>query len=199
MKKFKMFLNLDKEEKWINEMLKKGFLLNGYFLNYRFEKTEETSGVIKSDFRTFSKKSDYEDYKLMFEDSGWKYLAGSQSNGTHFFLKRDAEYTEDIFSDDESKYMREKRYMQFWFFMTLFFSVIVHPIEKIGWLLDPKSMYLTPGLWEKTGGEFWSAFWFETPFVVLRMIIPGLFVLMLFFMIYSSYLVSKRKYKKSAL
>lgn len=28
--------------------------------------------------------------------------------------------------------------------------------------------YLTPGLWERTGVDFWGGFLFETPFVVLR-------------------------------
>jgi len=35
-------------------------------------------------------------------------------------------------------------------------------------IINPKSWYYTPGLWEKTGIGFWLGFLFETPFVFLR-------------------------------
>ncbi|HYK74826.1 MAG TPA: hypothetical protein VEV44_17155 [Pseudoneobacillus sp.] len=34
--------------------------------------------------------------------------------------------------------------------------------------IDPKLLYYTPGLWEKSGTSFWSAFLFETPFALMR-------------------------------
>ncbi|WP_461615658.1 hypothetical protein [Clostridium sp. Marseille-QA1073] len=30
--------------------------------------------------------------------------------------------------------------------------------------------FLTPGLWEREGAEFWKAFWFEFPFMLMRVL-----------------------------
>ena len=35
-------------------------------------------------------------------------------------------------------------------------------------LLNMKAQYLTPGLWQMEGIEFWSALIFETPFALIR-------------------------------
>src|SRR5690625_6178717 len=37
--------------------------------------------------------------------------------------------------------------------------------------VNPKALYLTQDLWDKTGSDFWSAFLFETPFALMRGII----------------------------
>lgn len=34
--------------------------------------------------------------------------------------------------------------------------------------INPKELYLTPGLWDKTGISFWFSFLFETPFALMR-------------------------------
>ena len=54
MKKWKFFLDLDKEEKWLNEMTKQGWLLTRKGLKYTFERGEEK--LIKIDYRTFKSK-----------------------------------------------------------------------------------------------------------------------------------------------
>jgi len=33
---------------------------------------------------------------------------------------------------------------------------------------NPRGLYLTPGLWEMSGLQFWRSFIFETPFVLMR-------------------------------
>lgn len=35
-------------------------------------------------------------------------------------------------------------------------------------IINPKTLYFTPGLWDLTGLEFWRAFLFETPFALGR-------------------------------
>ena len=37
-------------------------------------------------------------------------------------------------------------------------------------VFNPQSWYLTPGLWQMRGQQFWQAFWFETPWALLRVI-----------------------------
>ena len=42
--------------------------------------------------------------------------------------------------------------------------------DSIQWdsFLNPKALYLTPGLWEMSGLAFWRHFLFETPFALMR-------------------------------
>ncbi|WP_343749096.1 hypothetical protein [Metaclostridioides mangenotii] len=58
-----------------------------------------------------------------------------------------------------------------------------------------KYLYLTPGLWERVGDEFWSVFWFETPWAIIRGIFDLFFPTAIIFFIILSIKV-KRKYKK---
>ncbi len=63
-------------------------------------------------------------------------------------------------------------------------------------LWNPKLLYLTPGIWEKSGLDFWGAFLFETPFAFFRgvtwLLFPALIVL---FLIFSS--KAEQRYRKS--
>lgn len=196
MKKFKFFMNLEKEEKWLNEMLQEGYLLKSNIINYVFEKTNQTDQIIRLDFRTFKKESDFVDYKLMFEDSGWKHLAGSKWSGMQYFLKTEKADSDDIFSDNHSKLQLLKRYAYFWLIYSIFLMIIYGPITQSGNGFHPKSFYLTPGLWEKTGSEFWKAFWFETPFAVMRGIGGyGIMILIIVYVLYT-YKLAKTVLKK---
>lgn len=51
--------------------------------------------------------------------------------------------------------------------------------------INPKHLFLTPGLWDKTGTAFWFAFLFETPFALMRgflwLFIPLTMITCLFF------------------
>src|SRR5699024_6085890 len=50
--------------------------------------------------------------------------------------------------------------------------------------VNPKALYLTQDLWDKTGSDFWSAFLFETPFALMRGIIWLFILLMIIFYLY---------------
>lgn len=39
---------------------------------------------------------------------------------------------------------------------------------NINLILNPKLLYYTPGLWERTGEAFWGGLLFETPFALGR-------------------------------
>ena len=64
--------------------------------------------------------------------------------------------------------------------------------------INPKELYLTPGLWDLEGISFWFYFLFETPFALLRGFawssIPLMIILYLFFGYRSNklYLQSKK-------
>ena len=190
MKKWKFFLDLDKEEKWLNEMAKQGWILARKSLRYKFERGEEK--LIKIDYRTFKSKKDLEDYLLLFEDSGWTHLAGDKSSGRQYFMKEDSNANDDIFSDQRSKAERYKRMADGWLNLAISYipiavTLYLMKFADFGSILNPKSLYLTPGLWELTGLSFWKAFLFETPFALGRgfawSIFPVLIILYIIFAI----------------
>ena len=53
MRKYKYFINFDKEEKWLMDMAKQGYLLEGRSSGYRFRTIEPEETIIKIDFRKF--------------------------------------------------------------------------------------------------------------------------------------------------
>lgn len=85
-------------------------------------------------------------------------------------------------------------YSYFGLFLTLFFIHYQVGLQNGYTLWNPKSWYLTPGLWERTGTSFWFGFLFETPFALFRSgIIP------LFFLAWSIYFLHiAEKGKKEA-
>lgn len=201
MRKFKFFIDFDKEEKWLEEMAKEGYQLKGTFLGYKFEKGEPEETTIRIDFRKFKKKEDFDDYKALFEDSGWEHLVGSKSSGIQYFKKVREDADDDIFSDTDSKAARYKRYANMCFESALSylpFLMVFYLTNIINFraFVNPKELYFTPGLWEKTGASFWAAFLFETPFALIRglawAIIPVTILLYLFFGIQSKRLYMQK-------
>ncbi|MBD1371886.1 DUF2812 domain-containing protein [Hazenella sp. IB182357] len=169
MKKFRFFLDIDKEEKWLNTMAKQGYIFIGKLVRYHFRPAQTETSTIKIDYRSFKNQVDYQDYRTLFEDSGWKHIAGSKNSGVQYFERIDENASKDIFSDISSKAGRYKRLSEMYLTLALplTFALILSPV-KFSTLLHPMSWYLTPGLWEKAGISFWWSFLFETPFVLLR-------------------------------
>lgn len=202
MRKFKFFINYDKEEKWLNEMLKKGYELEDVSFGYKFRFTKPQDNRIRIDYRTFKKKEDFIDYCSLFEDSGWNHIAGTKSCGTQYFKKIDENSEEDIFSDDISKAGRYKRLSDMWMtlavsYFPIFVALVSMKCIDINAMLNPKLLYYTPGLWEMSGTSFWRHFLFETPFAVLRgfiwIAIPIALVLYLCFSLKAKMLYNKER------
>ena len=208
MYKIKFFLDFQKEEKWLETMANKGYHFQRNFMGYHFQKGKPKTETIKIDFRKFSTREDFIDYCTLFEDSGWKHLAGSKSSGMQYFKKIKDSAGDDIFSDANSKAARYKRYEK----MCHEFALSFIPILVIFYLSDvisfqgfinPKELYFTPGLWDKEGFSFWFSFLFETPFALLRgfawSFIPLTIILYLFCGYRSNklYLQSKKGLKES--
>ena len=109
MKKFKPFLNYEKEERWLADMASQGYHLKEVGFGYSFESAPPEQVVIKIDYRRFKKEQDFLDYLALFEDSGWQHISGTKNIGFQYFKKTNSDSTEDIFSDTTSRAGRYKR------------------------------------------------------------------------------------------
>lgn len=184
MKKLKFFLNLDKEERWLNDMVQQGWVLSKKDLSYEFDHVDHKERRIKIDYRTFKSKKDLDDYILLFADSGWQHIAGDKNSGKHYFIKADDNADIEIFSDQLSKAERYKRMANVWLSLAVLYMPIVFLLSSndlFGFdaFLNPKTFYLTPGLWEMTGRSFWGAFLFETPFALGRILVWSIFPILI--------------------
>ncbi len=173
MRKFKFFINYDKEEKWLKEMAKQGYQLEHKSFSYKFRSTKTEDAMIKIDYRTFKKQEDFIDYCTLFEDSGWQHIVGNKNSGTQYFKKIDGDSDADIFSDKISKAGKYKRLSKMFIdlsicYLPLLVALISTGTINLDVIFDPKLLYLTPGLWEMTGASFWRSFLFETPFALIR-------------------------------
>lgn len=173
MKKFKLFLRFENEEKWLEHMANQGWILSRKSLFYYFRKVAPEAKTIRIDYREIKSAKDFSDYCTLFEDSGWKHIAGTKSSGTQYFLKENDDSTEDIFSDTLSRAGRYKRLSSMWLSCAIIFIPFLLSLNSGGWInfntmSAPKEWYLTPGLWKLEGLSFWWAFLFETPFALMR-------------------------------
>lgn len=194
MRKYKFFLNFEKEESWLNKMAAEGFELVGKYMGYQFRQAKPENQNIKIDYRTFKNKTDFIDYCTLFEDCGWKHIAGTKSSGAQYFKKVSEDADEDIFSDASSRAGRYNRMSRMYLnFAICYFPILVAlltngTIDKTA-LISPKKLYFTPGLWDMSGADFWGHFLFETPFALFRaaplIIFPIIFILFMAFAVIS--------------
>lgn len=200
MRVFKWFSNLDKEEKWLNGMAKQGHRLISKSFGYRFERAVPEDANIRIDYRQFRFRNDYDDYLTLFADCGWMHIAGTKGSGSQYFKYVGSDCNEQLFSDVDSKAARYKRMSDLWLMMGVSFIPIATALfmsSTMKWsdLLNPKGLYYTPGLWDRTGTDFLWGFLFETPFVFFRgmglFLIPAIVVLYFIFAI-----KAKNQYKK---
>lgn len=201
MKKFKLFfINIEKEEKWLNDMLKSGWLICGRKMNYEFCRTEEADSLIRIDYRTFKNREEFDEYRTLFYDSGWQHMAGSKNSGTQYFRRMRGNSEEHIFSDTASKAGRYKRLSDMWLMLAIIYIPIIVVFLQSGAVqadavLNPKLLYYTPGLWEMSGAEFWQKFLFETPFALFRgfiwLLLPAIVIFYIVFAV-----KAHRQYKR---
>ncbi|MHC0039736.1 DUF2812 domain-containing protein [Pseudoneobacillus sp. C159] len=203
MRKWKVFLDFEKEERWLNRMASDGFEFVGRSMGYIFRQAKAEKTNIKMDYRTFKNQTDFIDYCTLFEDCGWKHIAGTKNSGTQYFKQARTDADEDIFSDANSKAGRYKRMSQMYFTLAICYLPILIALMTNGALhsdalLNPKELYYTPGLWEMSGASFWGAFLFETPFAFFRTIPLAFFpiIIVLFIVFFISSLKAERQFKK---
>lgn len=173
MRKYKFFVDFEKEEKWLMGMAKQGLLIDNRSFGYQFRAIEPEETIIKMDFRKFKNQEDFIDYCTLFEDSGWKHIVGNKKSGYQYFKSIDGTRTNDIFSDKISKAGKYNRLSKMFMDIAIsnipiFIVFILADIIDIHAMFNPKLLYFTPGIWEMTGTSFWTAFLFETPIAIMR-------------------------------
>lgn len=179
MKKFRLFLDARKEEKWLNEMIQKGWLcqkINAIGI-YHFTKTPDTEQSIRLDFQSFPSADHYQDYLILHEDFGWKHIAGTRNSSLHYWLRPNTG-NDELFSDNESEkayYKRLSAYYGSIAFFCLFLTFILY--DNLFQYTSIKSAYFTPGLWDMQGSRFLFSFLFETPFAFFRITSPWFLLL----------------------
>ncbi|HHT7187363.1 TPA: DUF2812 domain-containing protein [Bacillus cereus] len=171
--RLKFFLDFEKEEKWLEEMAWKGYQLKSNTFGYAFKAAEPEDVTIKIDHRIFNRRSDFINYCTLFEDSGWKHIAGTWWTGTQYFKKVNEESEDDIFSDQMSRAGKYKRLSKTFLELAICYLPILmlfmfNDTINLGALINPKELYFTPGLWDKQGAAFLGSFLFETPFALMR-------------------------------
>jgi len=203
MKKFKFFINFAKEERWLETMAENGWQLKSAVFCYDFYSAPSEQAAIRIDCRTFKNNQDFLDYCALFEDSGWKHIAGSKHSGNQYFKKISEDSNDDIFSDSVSRAGRYKRLSNMWGLISVIYwlPILVELLSSGGVNLNgisnPKSLYYTPGLWEMSGFEFWGKFLFETPFAFFRGYWWISFLVMIGFYIF--FFIKSRRLYNSAL
>lgn len=204
--KMKCFLDFRKEEKWLEEMGRKGYRLrksNSGFYQFDYSNIPGEFNI-KIDYRYFSKYPDFLSYCVLFEDSGWQHIAGSKNSGTQYFVKSRPDAGDDIFTDNYSRAGRYKRLSYLWMSLAIAYIPIACTFITTGILeahsiFNWKTLYLTPGLWDMKGARFLRAFLFETPFALMRGFGWTLFLLLVAFYAYyaiKSYLLYRREVKQ---
>lgn len=200
--KLKWFIDLEKEEKWLEEMAKQGYHLESVSFGYTFRLADPEDAKIKIDYREFKKRRDFIDYCALFEDSGWKHIAGIWWSGNQYFKKVNEESEDDIFSDNMSRAGKYKRLSKMYIelaicYLPFFIVLCTNNSINVNAIINPKELYFTPGIWEMTGASFLGAFLFETPFALMRglswLFIPVTILLFLFFGYKANKLYEKSK------
>jgi len=88
MTKFKVFIDFDKEERWLERWAARGWLLtSASYLRYRFAARPPQQVTMRIDYRTFKDNQSFLDYCAMFEDSGWLHVGGTRRSGAQYFRR----------------------------------------------------------------------------------------------------------------
>ena len=192
MKQFKIFYDFEKEENYLNEMAKKGYIFKKFsiFGGYHFTDESPQNLSYKIDCKIFHSKADFEDYKALFEDAGWIHVFGTRYTNCQCFLPKDTNADKEIFSSRESAAARYKTLYNLCFLNLLLAIISISIVFSSCGFSISSFGFLTPGLWEKTGSSFYKAFFFELPFVIFRVLPP---IVLIIIGIFYGYWGSKAK------
>lgn len=183
MNKYRLFVDPEKEEMWINRIQQDGYRLVSNTLDfiYTFEETDEKY-ITRTDYQNHMSKEKYDEYLNIHEEFGWEHIRGGRFGMTQQIWSKIEDGNDTLFSDRDSKINFYKRQMNFTgslAFLFLIYSFIFEPVTG-------NNLFLTSGLWDMQGTEFWRAFLFELPFAIMRFLPAILFPIaaVLFFVSY---------------
>lgn len=179
---FKVFVDFDKEERWLNSMATQGHLVSSSGPLYAFTPVTPHSAVVRIDFQPNMSAADFDDYTTLFADSGWQHVSGSRTTGNQYFASMSRGGDDKIFSESDANVRRYRRALRVGSSLTLAFLFLLIVLWSTGNALfetvlsSPKHWYLTPGLWERQGWNLLGGFLLETPFVAFRVGLPFLLI-----------------------
>lgn len=175
-KKWRCFFDPLKEEQWLNHQLQQGYRLVSVSSlgTYYFEKATEPH-VVRIDYQEIYSRQKMDDYLALYESFGWQHVYGYRFGCTNQYWMKAADETEVLFSDRESLRNYYKRWLRFLEgFIFVFFVLLMANMTK-----NHEHIFLTPGLWEMNGAQFWGAYLFELPFAMMRLISQHIFWIVL--------------------
>lgn len=183
MNKYRLFIDPEKEEMWINKIQQDGYRLVSNTLDfiYTFEETDEKY-ITRTDYQNHMSKEKYDEYLNIHEEFGWEHIRGSRFGMTQQIWSKIEDGNDTLFSDRDSKINFYKRQMNFTGSLAFLFLIYSFIFE----LVTGNNLFLTSGLWDMQGTEFWRAFLFELPFAIMRFLPAILFPIaaVLFFVSY---------------
>jgi len=195
MKRFRLFIDIDKEEAYLNKMAKQGYSLKEVkdFGPYVFQKDAKAQASYKIDIREKMTDDQYQDYLAMFEDFGWHKVSGHKDSKRQYFLPVKDQVDQSMFSTKESATERYKIMRSIYASSAITFMILYAAIYKDSKLSDA---WFSDHVFNLEGGEFWKTFFTELPLVALKLI-PALLVPVL--IVWYSYLVfrSRAMHKKA--
>lgn len=123
------------------------------------------------------------------------HIAGSRFSMLQYWLHQ--RHDDDVLFSDQSS---EKYYLQrlckvYGTFASFFLFLTFCIFRTSTQFTNIKAAYFTPGLWDKNGLDFFSAFLFETPFALLRFSSPWL-TLIIGIIFLNTYFKYKKEIKK---
>jgi hypothetical protein len=149
---------MDEEEKYLNQMAKQGLMFKKYteFGIYHFEKNKPEDLHYRVDYRTFKNKNEFDSYVVLLDDAGWNLVYGNYHSGIQYFLPKNKNISDELFSDVESKAERYKR-----FNIKCMTSLCLLAVYLVVVIITDKFHFSEIGL-------FWKLFLIEVPLILLR-------------------------------
>lgn len=187
MKKFKIFFDKIREEKWMNDQLQEGYYCTNINQIGIYSFSQSTKNyVIRLDYQKSISSKQFSEYTTTYEDFGWEHIRGSRFSGIQYWQKT-SDNLDTIFSDRQSYASYYRKIMTYSISFTLLLMIINYM------MLKDNNLYATAGLWDMNGSLFWKAFIFETPFVVIKLLpsIMGIFSLISFSKAYKQFNIAK--------
>lgn len=160
-------------------MLQKGWQLKrvNAFNLYTFEKTLNKEQIFRLDCQSFESEQKFQEYKTFFEDFGWVHVGGSRFSTLQYWLNP-TNKDDSLFSDHSSiKYYFQRLSKIYGAYACFALFITFCVFQNSAQFTSLKDAYYTPGLWDKNGFDFWSAFFFETPFAITRFGSPWLMLI----------------------
>ena len=128
-RKFKFFWAWQdrEEEAWLRQMAQQGYHLSRLVFStvYEFTLGEPGDVMYRMDYSDI-KKTDFDQYVQLFQDSGWEYIDGGF--GWNYFRKpSDPGHATDIYTDKESKIQKYERMLSYFMVFPIVFGFVTLP------------------------------------------------------------------------